>query len=252
MAQIIADVVRDTTTTTGTGAKTLANVAPLHHQTLAEAAAVTGDTVYLRIAHATLDEWEIGNYTYNSTGPTITRIGEVFGEIKNKIQSGYNLRDVIDLVDELRFRSQTEKHELSHLYEAKIKNMGNAGRNGGEYYTPRPLIRAIVAVTADVNVSCTFRSGASVMTPVNVAASTPPASKAAVWTSWPITAASASAAVSRPTAPTAHLVAMSTLAATKTPTSSRLLVTPAVRASNPRVASSKPLASSWSRPVRAC
>jgi hypothetical protein len=31
--------------------------------------------VYLRIAHATLDEWEIGNYTYNSTGPTITRIG---------------------------------------------------------------------------------------------------------------------------------------------------------------------------------
>jgi hypothetical protein len=42
-------------------------------------------------------------------------------------------------VDELRFRSQTEKHELSHLYEAKIKNMGNAGRNGGEYYTPRPL-----------------------------------------------------------------------------------------------------------------
>jgi type I restriction enzyme M protein len=24
--------------------------------------------------------------------------------------------------------------------------MGNAGRNGGEYYTPRPLIRAIVLV----------------------------------------------------------------------------------------------------------
>jgi type I restriction enzyme M protein len=51
-------------------------------------------------------------------------------------------------IGELRFQSQTQKHELSHLYEAKIKNMGNAGRNGGEYYTPRPLIRAIVAVTA--------------------------------------------------------------------------------------------------------
>lgn len=47
----------------------------------------------------------------------------------------------------MRFRSSAEKHELSHLYEAKIKNMGNAGRNGGEYYTPRPLIRAIVQVT---------------------------------------------------------------------------------------------------------
>jgi type I restriction enzyme M protein len=76
------------------------------------------------------------------------KIGEIFGELKNRIQSGYNLREIIDHIDELRFASQTEKHELSHLYEAKIKNMGNAGRNGGEYYTPRALIRAIVAVTA--------------------------------------------------------------------------------------------------------
>jgi len=74
------------------------------------------------------------------------KIGEIFGEIKNKIQSGYNLREIIESIDELHFRSQTEKHELSHLYEAKIKNMGNAGRNGGEYYTPRPLIRAMVKV----------------------------------------------------------------------------------------------------------
>ena len=76
------------------------------------------------------------------------KIGEIFGEIKNRIQSGYNLREVAELVDTLRFGTQTEKHELSHLYEAKIRNMGNAGRNGGEYYTPRPLIRAMVQVTA--------------------------------------------------------------------------------------------------------
>lgn len=56
------------------------------------------------------------------------------------------MRDALEYIDELRFRSQQEKHELSHLYEAKIKNMGNAGRNGGEYYTPRPLIRAMIAV----------------------------------------------------------------------------------------------------------
>ena len=85
-----------------------------------------------------------------ATGPdTIEyKIGEIFGEIKNKISSGYNLRDIIDHIDELRFGSQVEKHELSHLYEAKIKNMGNAGRNGGEYYTPRPLERAIIRVVA--------------------------------------------------------------------------------------------------------
>jgi type I restriction enzyme M protein len=63
------------------------------------------------------------------------KIGEIFGEIKSKFRSGYSLRDALELMDSLRFRSQKEKHELSHLYEAKIKNMGNAGRNGGEYYT---------------------------------------------------------------------------------------------------------------------
>jgi len=74
------------------------------------------------------------------------KIGEIFGEIKNKFQSGYSLRDALELMDQLHFRSQEQKHELSHLYETKIKNMGNAGRNGGEYYTPRPLIRAMVQV----------------------------------------------------------------------------------------------------------
>jgi type I restriction enzyme M protein len=76
------------------------------------------------------------------------KIGEIFSELKNKIQSGYNLREVINRVDELRFRTHAEKHEMSHLYEDKIKNMGNAGRNGGEYYTPRPLIKTIIKVVA--------------------------------------------------------------------------------------------------------
>jgi len=74
------------------------------------------------------------------------KIGEIFGEIKNKFRSGYSLRDALELMDSLKFRSQDQKHELSALYEEKIKNMGNAGRNGGEYYTPRPLIRAMVQV----------------------------------------------------------------------------------------------------------
>ena len=74
------------------------------------------------------------------------KIGEIFSELKNRVQSGYNLREVINLIDELRFQTHVEKHEMSHLYEGKIKNMGNAGRNGGEYYTPRPLIKTIIKV----------------------------------------------------------------------------------------------------------
>jgi len=87
------------------------------------------------------------------------KIGEIFDEIRNRISSGYNLRDVIDELDKLTFKSQKQKHELSDLYEVKIKNMGNAGRNGGEYYTPRPLIRAIIDVV-DPKIGETIYDGA--------------------------------------------------------------------------------------------
>jgi type I restriction enzyme M protein len=100
-------------------------------------------------------------FKQRATGPNTIeyKIGEIFGEINNKLQSGYNLREVIERIDELRFNTQAEKHELSHLYEAKIKNMGNAGRNGGEYYTPRPLIRAMIQVV-DPKIGETIYDGA--------------------------------------------------------------------------------------------
>src|SRR6266851_8868400 len=63
-------------------------------------------------------------FTQKASGPNTIeyKIGQIFGEIRNKISSGYNLREIIDHIDELRFRSQTEKHELSALYEEKISN----------------------------------------------------------------------------------------------------------------------------------
>ena len=88
------------------------------------------------------------------------KIGEIFSELKNKIQSGYILRDIIDHVDDLPFGTSKDKHELSHLYETKIKNMGNAGRNGGQYYTPRPLIRAMIQVL-DPQIGETVYDGAA-------------------------------------------------------------------------------------------
>ena len=65
----------------------------------------------------------------------------------------------MDLVDELDFGSDDAKHELSALYEEKIARIGNAGRSGGEYYTPRPLIRAMIAVT-DPKIGETIYDGA--------------------------------------------------------------------------------------------
>lgn len=74
------------------------------------------------------------------------KIGEVFSELKNRIESGHRLRNILEIVDKMHFHTDAEKHELSHLYESKIQKMGNAGRNGGEYYTPRTLIRTIIKI----------------------------------------------------------------------------------------------------------
>ena len=74
------------------------------------------------------------------------KIGEIFSELRNKFRSGYVMRDVLDQIQELSFNNEAGLHELSSLYETRIRRMGNAGRNGGEYYTPRPLIRAMVKV----------------------------------------------------------------------------------------------------------
>src|SRR3990167_5445028 len=110
--------------------------------------ALTGDDLKDFVDHKLFPSLKKFKTNAESADTIEYKIGEIFNELKNKIQSGYNLREVINLIDELRFRSHSEKHEMSHLYENKIKNMGNAGRNGGEYYTPRPLIKTIVKVVA--------------------------------------------------------------------------------------------------------
>ena len=87
------------------------------------------------------------------------KIGEVFTELRSKFRSGYILRDVLEVVDGLSFNTQAQRHELSELYETRIRRMGNAGRNGGEYYTPRPLIRAMIKVV-DPKIGETIYDGA--------------------------------------------------------------------------------------------
>jgi len=108
--------------------------------------ALTGDDL-VKFVNDELFPYLSGFRTSAASSNTIEyKIGEIFDEVRNRLRSGYALREVIDELDKLQFRSQDQKHELSDLYEVKIKKMGNAGRNGGEYYTPRPLIRAIVKV----------------------------------------------------------------------------------------------------------
>ena len=108
--------------------------------------ALTGDDLRDFVNHKLFPHLASFKQTTDNPKSINYKIGEIFSELRNKLQSGYALRDVINKVDELKFLSNADKHELSSLYEDKIKNMGNAGRNGGEYYTPRPLIKSIIKV----------------------------------------------------------------------------------------------------------
>lgn len=87
------------------------------------------------------------------------KIGLIFAELRNKLVSGYCMRDILEQIDGLKFQTSEEKHEMTYLYESRLNKMGNAGRNGGEYYTPRPLIRKIVEVV-DPKIGETVYDGA--------------------------------------------------------------------------------------------
>lgn len=122
--------------------------APKNDGKLDHHAALTGDDLKDFVDHKLFPYLKKFKTDAESPGTIEYKIGEIFSELKNRLQSGYNLREILNMIDELRFQSHAEKHEMSHLYEGKIQNMGNAGRNGGEYYTPRPLIKTIVKVVA--------------------------------------------------------------------------------------------------------
>ena len=72
------------------------------------------------------------------------KIGAIFQYLDNKVASGHTLREVLDIVDSLNFQSETDLFELSLVYEGLLQNMGDAGGYAGEFYTPRPVVRAMV------------------------------------------------------------------------------------------------------------
>ena len=76
-----------------------------------------------------------------------TVIATVFRGVDNRMKSGYLLRDVINKVGSIRFTSSDELHTLGALYESMLREMRDAAGDSGEFYTPRPVVRFMVAVT---------------------------------------------------------------------------------------------------------
>lgn len=74
-------------------------------------------------------------------------IATVFRGIINRIQSGFLLRDVINKVNSIHFDASGEMHTLSRFYETMLKEMRDAAGDSGEFYTPRTVVRFIIAAT---------------------------------------------------------------------------------------------------------
>jgi len=72
-------------------------------------------------------------------------IATVFAGVDNRMKSGYLLRDVIAKVNEIQFTAHDEIHTLSRLYESMLREMRDAAGDAGEFYTPRPVVRFMVA-----------------------------------------------------------------------------------------------------------
>lgn len=74
-------------------------------------------------------------------------VANVFRGVINRMINGYLLRDVLNLVNGIHFNSSAEIHTLGHLYETLLREMRDAAGDSGEFYTPRPVVQLMVAVT---------------------------------------------------------------------------------------------------------
>ena len=74
-------------------------------------------------------------------------ITRVFSGIANRMTNGYLIRDVVNKVHAIHFTSSDDLHTLSGLYEGMLREMRDAAGDSGEFYTPRPVVKLMVAVT---------------------------------------------------------------------------------------------------------
>ncbi len=78
-------------------------------------------------------------------------ISEIMSGVeKTRVDTERNFLDVLDRVDALRAGSIDDTHifPLSQVYEGLLLKMGEKGNDGGQFFTPREVIRAMVDVIA--------------------------------------------------------------------------------------------------------
>jgi type I restriction enzyme M protein len=78
-------------------------------------------------------------------------ISQVFSSIeRTRIDTERNLLDILDRVHELRTEQVDETHmfTLSQVYEGLLQKMGEKNNDGGQFFTPRQIIKVMVQAIA--------------------------------------------------------------------------------------------------------
>lgn len=70
-------------------------------------------------------------------------VRKVFQGLTQHMRDGYQLRQLIDLVNELNYHDAKQRHLFGQMYEEMLKIM-QSSKETGEYYTPRAVTQFIV------------------------------------------------------------------------------------------------------------
>lgn len=76
-------------------------------------------------------------------------ISEIFSGVeKTRVDTEKNFLDILDKVHEISAENvdQTHVFTISQIYEGLLLKMGEKGNDGGQFFTPREIIRAMVKV----------------------------------------------------------------------------------------------------------
>lgn len=84
-----------------------------------------------------------------SASPKQRVIGRIMTAVeRTRVDSETNLRDILDLVHQIHIDHIDDQHffTLSQVYEDLLLKMGEKNSDGGQFFTPREVIRAMVRV----------------------------------------------------------------------------------------------------------
>lgn len=73
-------------------------------------------------------------------------VKEVFDGSNNYMKSGFEMRKVINKLNEIDFNNSDDKHIFGSIYESILQELRDAG-NKGEYYTPRAITQLMTQMT---------------------------------------------------------------------------------------------------------